>query len=63
MIFNNNLSFKGWKDQDGNIYNPGQQISITKNMSFTAQWTHHQWKLILDGNGGSVQGKENERLY
>ena len=56
-------TFNNWKDQDGNIYNPGQQISITKNMSFTAQWTHHQWKLILDGNGGSVQGKEKEEVF
>ena len=56
-------TFNNWKDQEGNIYNPGQQISITKNMSFTAQWTHHEYKLILDGNGGTVQGPENQTVY
>ena len=56
-------TFVNWKDQDGNVYDPGDPVDTTKNMIFTAQWIHHQWKLILDGNGGTVQGPENQTVY
>ena len=31
-------TLKGWKDADGNIYQPGDKITPTENMSFKAVW-------------------------
>ena len=32
-------TFVGWKDQDGNVYNPGDTLTVgNKNIILTAQW-------------------------
>ncbi len=47
-------TFTGYKSSsDGNTYQPGQSIAITKQTSLTAQYTANTYKVTLNGNGGS----------
>lgn len=34
-------TFCGWADQDGNIYHPGDKITVTANLSLKAQWSYN----------------------
>lgn len=56
-------TFVNWKDSSGNTYNPGQILTINQNIQFTAQWKHHEWKLILDTNGGTVAGNVTKTVF
>ncbi len=48
-------TFLNWKDSDGNIYTNGQSITVTKNLTLTAQWKANEYTLTFNaGVGGTV---------
>ena len=54
--FVSSLAFTGWKDENGNIYQPGTDHEVTGEMTFTAQWGDMTWKSLdsyLQTQGGS----------
>ncbi|WP_151409189.1 InlB B-repeat-containing protein [Anaerococcus sp. Marseille-P9784] len=49
-----NASFAGWKlDEDEKIYQPGDQVTLEKARTATAQWTTSKHKVIFNSMGGS----------
>lgn len=49
-----NATFKGWKlDEDEKIYQPGDQVTLEKSRTATAQWTTDKHKVVFDTDGGS----------
>ena len=52
-------TFMGWKDQDNNEYQPGADVTLTKDVTLTAQWeeaTAHSLSYNL--NGGTIASGE-----
>lgn len=48
------LKFVGWKAPNGEIYQPGRYVPVTRTyMQFEAQWSADAVKLIYDANGGN----------
>lgn len=45
--------FVKWKDQDNNEYTDGAQVTVTKDLTLTAQWAINRYKAIYDANGVS----------
>ena len=44
--------FAGWKDETGKIWNPGETYTVTKDMTFTAEWVE-RYTLSFDTDGGT----------
>lgn len=61
-------TFSGWKNEDdGKIYQPGDEYNVTKDVTFTAMWNKiaEKYTLTFETNGGSNVNatnsiKENE---
>lgn len=51
--------FTGWKDGDGNVYQPGATIKVTKDITLYAQWETKINKLKYDPN---LAGAGNQEL-
>lgn len=48
------LKFVGWKAPNGEIYQPGRYVPVTRTyMQFEAQWSADAVTLIYDANGGT----------
>lgn len=48
------LKFVGWKAPNGEIYQPGRYVPVTRTyMQFEAQWSADAVTLIYDANGGN----------
>ncbi|MBT1162559.1 InlB B-repeat-containing protein [Bifidobacterium sp. SO1] len=41
-------TFTGWKDMTGNIHKPGEQVTVTGSLTFTAIWEANQYKVSFD---------------
>ena len=49
-----NASFAGWKlDEDETIYQPGDQVTLEKSRTATAQWKTNSHTVTFDTKGGS----------
>ena len=49
-----NAAFAGWKlDEDETIYQPGDQVTLEKARTATAQWTTDKHKVEFDTDGGT----------
>ena len=55
--------FKGWKDQNGNLYPANKSITVTDSMTFTADWVKDETKPVaqftvtFNLGGGTLTGK------
>ncbi|WP_332087276.1 InlB B-repeat-containing protein [Peptoniphilus grossensis] len=54
-----NASFAGWKlDEDEKIYQPGDQVTLDRARTATAQWTTDKHTVTFDTKGGSNVPKQ-----
>ena len=57
-------TFAGWKDQDDNSYSDGQEVTASKDLTLTAQWTPIDYQISYNLDGGELaSGKTNPTTY
>jgi uncharacterized repeat protein (TIGR02543 family) len=47
-------SFKDWVDEDGNKYDPDDEVAVTDNLTLTAEWEPIVPQVIYDPDGGTA---------
>ena len=53
------LIFKGWQEEDGNLYQPGDAYTVEDDATFVAQW---KLPITFDPNGGTLDGSTDPKV-
>ncbi|MBT1161684.1 InlB B-repeat-containing protein [Bifidobacterium sp. SO1] len=49
-------SFIGWKDTTGTVHKPGEQVTVTGPLTFTAVWEANRYKVSFDSGAKDTTG-------
>ena len=51
-----NYNFLGWEDEDGEVYEPEEEVTVTGDKKFKAKWDPVKLNITYDPNGGVFRG-------
>jgi|GEM_PF-6049555 len=61
---NDDYDFVGWKDSNtGDVRDPGDEYTVKGEVTFTAQWKPHEYKIEYELDGGSMPSDANPTEY